>query len=40
VSKWPTWVKVLLVALAVGGAVGASQFLLYIDRMSSSKFDF
>ncbi len=38
-SNWPSWLKVLLVIVALGGAVGASQLLLYIDRMSSSKFD-
>jgi hypothetical protein len=37
--KFPTWLKALLIALALGAAFAASQLLLWLDRASSSKFD-
>ncbi len=41
-SKWPTWLKVLVAVVGIVGIVGVtafSQLLLYLDRMGASKFD-
>ena len=38
-TKWPTWLKVLLVIIGIGGVIAFSQLLLYLDRMGASKFD-
>lgn len=38
-SKWPLWLRVLVVLVAVGVVVGFSQLLLYFDRMGVGKFD-
>jgi hypothetical protein len=39
VSKWPTWLKVLLAVIGIGGVIAFSQLLLYLDRIGASKFD-
>jgi hypothetical protein len=38
-SKWPTWLKVLLAVIGTAGVVAFAQLLLYLDRMGASKFD-
>ena len=38
-SKWPTWLKVLVAVVGFGGVIAFSQLLLYLDRMGASKFD-
>jgi hypothetical protein len=38
-SKWQTWLKVLVAVVGVGGVIAFSQVLLYLDRMGASKFD-
>ncbi len=38
-SKWPTWLKVLLAVIGIGGVITFSQLLLYLDRIGASKFD-
>ena len=38
-AKWPTWLKVLIAAVGIGGVIAFSQLLLYLDRMGASKFD-
>ena len=38
-AKWPTWLKVVLAIIGVGGVVAFSQLLLHLDRMGASKFD-
>ena len=38
-TKWPTWLKVLLAIIGIGGVIAFSQLLLYLDRMGASKFD-
>ncbi|WP_255478805.1 hypothetical protein [Dechloromonas sp. H13] len=38
-SKWPIWLKVLVVVVGIGGVIAFSQLLLYLDRMGASKFD-
>lgn len=38
-SKWPTWLKVLLAVIGIGGVIAFSQLLLYLDRIGASKFD-
>lgn len=37
-NKLPTWLKVLLIALVVGGFTALSQILLWLDR-GHAKFD-
>jgi hypothetical protein len=38
-SRWPTWLRVLVAVVVIGGAIAFSQFLLYLDGMGASKFD-
>ncbi len=38
-AKWPTWLKVLVVVVGIGGVIAFSQLLLYFDRMGASKLD-
>jgi hypothetical protein len=38
-SKWPTWLKVLLAVIGTSGVIAFAQLLLYLDRMGASKFD-
>lgn len=38
-SNWPTWLKVLLAVIGIGGVIAFSQLLLYLDRIGASKFD-
>ena len=38
-KHWPTWLKALLIGLGVAGVIAFSQLLLYLDKMSASKFD-
>ena len=38
-SKWPTWLKVVLAVIGTGGVIAFSQLLLYLDKMGASKFD-
>ena len=38
-AKWPTWLKVLIAVVGIGGVIAFSQLLLYLNRMGASKFD-
>ena len=38
-SKWPGWLKALLIVLVLGAALGVSQLMLYFDKLGVSKFD-
>ena len=38
-SKWLTWLKVLVAVVGIVGVTAFSQLLLYLDRMGASKFD-
>ena len=35
-TKWPTWLKVLIAVLGTCGVIAFSQLLLYLDRMGAS----
>ena len=38
-SKWPVWLKVVVISAGIAAVVAFAQVLLYFDRMGVSKFD-
>jgi uncharacterized membrane protein len=38
-AKWPTWLKVVIALLGVGGVIAFAQVLLYLDNLGAGKFD-